>query len=301
MITVSHLTKKYGRLTAVDDVSFGVEAGSVTGFLGPNGAGKSTTLKCIVGLSQPTSGTATVFGRPFVTLSNPAFRIGVLLDASAMHPGRTGRETLITAATVIGTPRARIDEVLELVGLTQAEARRRVGAYSLGMRQRLGVAVALLGNPRTLILDEPANGLDPQGIRWMRTLLRDFADRGGAVLLSSHLLHEVQLIADRVVMIGSGRIVADDTLANLTARHENLEDTFFELTTPTSRAQQGSPQTGQAAAPAHPAPRADSGTRLGQRRQRTPAWPTGHKVEQSRGGGRVARQAEQGPSNMSAS
>lgn len=247
MITVSHLTKKYGRLTAVDDVSFGVEAGSVTGFLGPNGAGKSTTLKCIVGLSQPTSGTATVFGRPFVTLSNPAFRIGVLLDASAMHPGRTGRETPITAATVIGTPRARIDEVLELVGLTQAEARRRVGAYSLGMRQRLGVAVALLGNPRTLILDEPANGLDPQGIRWMRTLLRDFADRGGAVLLSSHLLHEVQLIADRVVMIGSGRIVADDTLANLTARHENLEDTFFELTTPTSRAQQGSPQTGQAA------------------------------------------------------
>ncbi|WP_154561533.1 ABC transporter ATP-binding protein [Cutibacterium porci] len=247
MIAVSHLTKKYGRFTAVNDVSFNVAAGSVTGFLGPNGAGKSTTLKCIVGLARPTSGAATVLGQPFAALPNPASQIGVLLDASAMHPGRTGRETLTIAATVIGAPQTGVDKVLDLVGLTQDEARRRVGAYSLGMRQRLGIAVALLGNPRVLILDEPANGLDPQGIHWIRTLLRDYADRGGAVLLSSHLLHEVQLIADRVVMIGSGRIVADDTLANLTAHHENLEDTFFELTTPASRIPQDSRQRGQEA------------------------------------------------------
>ncbi|WP_130866381.1 ABC transporter ATP-binding protein [Acidipropionibacterium timonense] len=235
MITVTHLTKTYGHLTAVDDVSFTVEPGSVTGFLGPNGAGKSTTLRCIVGLARPTSGTITVLGQPFRSLPNPAAQVGVLLDASAMHPGRTGRETLTVAATTIGAPRARVDEVLELAGLTAKEGRRRVGAYSLGMRQRLGVAAALLGRPQVLILDEPVNGLDPQGIRWMRTLLRDFADRGGAVLLSSHLLHEVQLIADRIVMIGSGRIVADDTLAALTARHEDLEDTFFDLTAVSSR------------------------------------------------------------------
>lgn len=235
MITFTNLTKSYGPVTAVNDISFTVEAGSVTGFLGPNGAGKSTAMRCLVGLAQPTSGTATIAGRRYAELDNPAASVGVLLDASAQHGGRTGRGALGQTATLLGVPTSRVDEALELVGLTGREARTRIGNYSLGMRQRLGIANALLGNPRVLVLDEPANGLDPQGIHWMRGLLRGFADQGGAVLLSSHLLHEVQLIADRIVMIGRGQIVADGTIDELLHEGGDLEEMFLERTASTAR------------------------------------------------------------------
>lgn len=209
MITVTSLTKTYGRaVTAVDDVSFSAATGRVTGFLGPNGAGKSTTLRIMVGLGQATSGTATIDGRLFTDLPNPGREVGVLLDTSAQHAGRTGREVLTLAQRTMGMPRGRVEEMLGLVGLTAVEADRRVRHYSLGMRQRLGIGAALLGDPQVLILDEPANGLDPAGIRWMRDLLRRHADRGGTVLLSSHLLHEIEVVADDLVVIGHGRIVA---------------------------------------------------------------------------------------------
>jgi ABC-2 type transport system ATP-binding protein len=208
MIRIAQLTKRYGAHTVVDEVSFAVDPGTVTGFLGPNGAGKSTTMRMLVGLTPPSRGSAVVLGVPYASLPNPGRRVGVLLDASAQHPGRTGREVLSLGATLMGLPRARVDEILDLVGLTADEARRRVGDYSLGMRQRLGIGHALLADPEVLILDEPANGLDPGGIHWMRGLLRRFADRGGSVLLSSHLLHEAEVIADELVIIGGGRIVA---------------------------------------------------------------------------------------------
>ncbi|MEV4754666.1 ATP-binding cassette domain-containing protein [Micromonospora sp. NPDC049559] len=208
MIAVRNLSKRYGRHAAVDDISFACEPGTVTGFLGPNGAGKSTTMRMICGLTPPTAGTATVNGVPYHRLPNPGRQIGILLDASAQHAGRTGREALTLVARTIGVDQGRVAEKLDLVGLNAVAARRRVRAYSLGMRQRLGIAQALLGDPRVLILDEPANGLDPEGIYWMRGLLRDFADRGGTVLLSSHLLREVEAVADRLVVIGGGRIVA---------------------------------------------------------------------------------------------
>jgi len=215
MITVHALTRKYGDFTAVDDVSFTAQPGRVTGFLGPNGAGKSTTMRVLVGLTPPTSGTAEVAGRRFADLPNPGLTAGVLLDASAQHAGRTGREILTVAARTMGLPTSRVDEILDLVSLTPEEAGRRVRHYSLGMRQRLGIATALLGEPEVLILDEPANGLDPAGIRWMRDLLRGYADRGATVLLSSHLLHEIEVIADDLVVIGRGRIVAQGTKAEL--------------------------------------------------------------------------------------
>ncbi len=208
MITIESVTRTYGHFTAVDDVSFTAEAGRVTGFLGPNGAGKSTTMRIMVGLTRATSGTAMISGRSYVDLPNPGLAVGVLLDASAQHAGRTGREILTIAQRFIGLPRDRVEEMLDLVSLTPEEASRRVRDYSLGMRQRLGIATALIGDPEVLILDEPANGLDPAGIRWMRGLLRDYADRGGTVLLSSHLLHEIEVIADDLVVIGNGRIVA---------------------------------------------------------------------------------------------
>jgi ABC-2 type transport system ATP-binding protein len=189
----------------------------VTGFLGPNGAGKSTTMRVMVGLTAPSSGSATIDGIRFADLPNPGLEVGVLLDASAQHAGRTGREILIVAADTMGLSRKRVDEMLELVSLTPAEAKRRVRNYSLGMRQRLGIATALLGDPRVLILDEPANGLDPAGIRWMRDLLRGYADKGGTVLLSSHLLHEIEVIADDLVVIGTGKIVASGTKEELLA------------------------------------------------------------------------------------
>jgi ABC-2 type transport system ATP-binding protein len=216
VITVTSLSKRYGPLTAVDDVTFSCEQGTITGFLGPNGAGKSTTLRLITGLARPDSGQATVAGCAFARLPNPARVAGTMLDASAMHAGRTGRATLRIAATMTGMPASRADEVLAAVSLGGA-ADRRVGAYSLGMRQRLGLAQALIGNPSVLILDEPATGLDPQGIAWIRSLLRDFADRGGTVLLSSHLLAEVQAIADHLVVISAGKIVARGALADLLA------------------------------------------------------------------------------------
>jgi ABC-2 type transport system ATP-binding protein len=215
MIEVNELSRKYGRLAAVDHVSFTARPGRVTGFLGPNGAGKSTTMRVMVGLTPPTSGSATVLGRRYADLPDPGREVGVLLDASAQHAGRTGRETLRVAARTMGLPLSRVDEMLELVSLTPTEAGRRVKNYSLGMRQRLGIATALIGDPEVLILDEPANGLDPAGIRWMRDLLRGFANRGGTVLLSSHLLHEIEVIADDLVVIGQGRIVAQGTKSEL--------------------------------------------------------------------------------------
>ncbi|MBO1753492.1 ATP-binding cassette domain-containing protein [Allobranchiibius sp. CTAmp26] len=208
MITVETLTKRYGGYTAVDDVSFTVRPGAVTGFLGPNGAGKSTCLRILCGLTPASTGRATVLGRSYAALPNPGRHVGVLLDASAQHAGRTGREVLTLGALTMGLARSRVGELLELVGLSEAEAGRRVGNYSLGMRQRLGIAHALLGDPEVLILDEPANGLDPAGIRWMRTLLRGYADQGGTVLLSSHLLHEIEVVADELLVIGRGKIVA---------------------------------------------------------------------------------------------
>jgi ABC-2 type transport system ATP-binding protein len=217
MISVEHLTKHYGRFTAVDNVSFTAATGRVTGFLGPNGAGKSTTMRIMVGLTRPTTGHVTISGRDYRELVNPGLEVGVLLDASAQHAGRTGREILAIAAQTMGLPKARVGETLARVGLTEDEAERRVRNYSLGMRQRLGIATALIGDPQVLVLDEPANGLDPAGIRWMRDLLRGFADDGGTVLLSSHLLHEIEVIADDLVVIGQGRIVAQGSKTELLA------------------------------------------------------------------------------------
>ena len=215
MISVEAVTKKYGDDLAVDDVSFVARAGQVTGFLGPNGAGKSTTMRIMVGLTPPTRGLVTIGDHRYVDLPNPGRQVGVLLDASAQHAGRTGREVLAIGATTMGLPMSRIDEMLALVSLTEHESRRRLRTYSLGMRQRLGIAHALLGDPQVLILDEPANGLDPAGIHWMRGLLRDYAERGATVLLSSHLLHEVERIADELILIGNGRIVAQGSKSEL--------------------------------------------------------------------------------------
>jgi ABC-2 type transport system ATP-binding protein len=226
MISIEGLTKKYGPTVAVDDVTFTAAAGRVTGFLGPNGAGKSTSLRVLVGLTRPTSGTATVLGRRFADLPNPGLDVGVLLDASAQHAGRTGREILTLSQQLMGLPAYRVEEMLEAVSLTPTEAGRRVRDYSLGMRQRLGIATALIGDPQVLILDEPANGLDPAGIRWMRDLLRGFANRGGTVLLSSHLLHEIEVIADDIVVIGHGRIVAQGTKTDLLAGAGTLVRTY---------------------------------------------------------------------------
>ncbi|MCW2822009.1 MAG: transporter related protein, partial [Marmoricola sp.] len=215
MITIDSLTKDYGRFTAVDDVTFTARPGRVNGFLGPNGAGKSTTMRVMVGLTPPTSGAVTFNGRRFAELPNPGLEVCVLLDASAQHAGRTGREILTIAQRTMGLPRQRVEAMLDRVSLTENEAGRRVRNYSLGMRQRLGIATALIGEPEVLILDEPANGLDPAGIRWMRDLLRIYADQGGTVLLSSHLLHEIEVVADELVVIGRGRVVAAGTKADL--------------------------------------------------------------------------------------
>ncbi|WP_426511876.1 ABC transporter ATP-binding protein [Dactylosporangium sp. McL0621] len=234
MIEVAGLSRRYAGRPVVDGVTFRCEPGTVTGFLGPNGAGKSTTLRMICGLTAPSGGRATVDGVPYRELPDPGRRCGVLLDAAAQHAGRTGRETLALSARLLRLPPARVEAVLECVGLAGAPARRRVGTYSLGQRQRLGVAHALLGAPGVLILDEPANGLDPEGIRWMRRLLREHADAGGTVLLSSHLLAEVERVADRLVVIAGGRIVAEGTPAQL-AGGGDLEDSFLRLTGGTSR------------------------------------------------------------------
>ncbi len=224
MIEAEGLSKRYRSQPVVQDVSFSCEPGTVTGFLGPNGAGKTTTLRMICGLSEPDAGTARVLNRPYRDLPNPGLRIGVLLDASAQHDGRRGREALALSALTIGVAPDRVDAALTRVGLDARAARKRVRHYSLGMRQRLGIAHALLGDPEVLILDEPANGLDPEGMRWMRMLLREFAERGGTVLLSSHLLHEVEAIADQLVIIRGGLIVARGASAELLARAGTLVD-----------------------------------------------------------------------------
>ncbi len=213
---MEHLTKRYGGRAVVDDASFICLPGQVVGFLGPNGAGKSTTLRVLTGLTAADSGVARIDGYQYRDIPNPARQVGTLLDAAGFHNGRAGRATLQLRASAMGLPDRRVDEMLELVGLTIAEAHQRIGTYSLGMRQRLGVASALLGEPSVLILDEPVNGLDPAGIHWMRGVLRGFADAGGTVLLSSHLLHEIELIADHIVVIGQGRVMAQGPTESLT-------------------------------------------------------------------------------------
>ncbi|GAB3073463.1 ABC transporter ATP-binding protein [Corynebacterium aquatimens] len=207
MIEVSGLTKQYGQVRAVDDLSFTVKPGVVTGFLGPNGAGKSTTMRMIVGLDNPTAGTALIDGRPYRELDNPIHKVGTLLDAKAVHPNRSAYRSLLWQAQAAGLPSSRVDEVLSLVGLTSV-AKKKAGGFSLGMGQRLGIASAMLGDPEVLILDEPVNGLDPEGIRWVRELLKSFAAEGRTVLVSSHLLAEMAQTADELIVIGRGRLVA---------------------------------------------------------------------------------------------
>lgn len=228
-IVVSGLTKRFGRVTAVQDLSFTAEPGSVTGFLGPNGAGKTTTLRMLVGLAAPDAGAATIGGGAYTTAPEPGRVAGVVLEAAGFHPGRSGRDHLRIYCTACGYPLSRADEVLELTGLTGA-GDRRVRGYSLGMRQRLALATALLGDPGVLILDEPANGLDPEGIAWLRRLLQDYARQGRTVLFSSHTLPEVEQLAEQVVIISRGRLVRSGPLAELTAGQGGLEQVFLSLT-----------------------------------------------------------------------
>ncbi|CAA9424990.1 MAG: Efflux ABC transporter, ATP-binding protein [uncultured Quadrisphaera sp.] len=216
MIDVQQLTKRYGAKTAVEELSFTVPAGQVTGFLGPNGAGKSTTMRMIMGLDRPTSGRATIDGRSYAEHRAPLRAVGALLEAKAVHPGRSARDHLLSLARTHGLPRARVEEVLHTVGLHDV-AGKRVGAFSLGMGQRLGIGVALLGDPQTIILDEPVNGLDPDGVLWIRTLLRSLAAEGRTVLISSHLMSEMALTAEHLVVVGRGRLLADTTVAELIA------------------------------------------------------------------------------------
>lgn len=215
------LTKRYGTVLAVDNLSFKLAPGTITAFLGPNGAGKTTTLRMLLGLARPTSGHATIFGRPYVKLDRPATRVGAVLEATDFHPGRSGRDHLLTLSRAVGLPDSRVNEVLELVEL-QESAKRRVKGYSLGMRQRLGLASALLGDPDLLILDEPANGLDPEGVRWLRDFLRSYASRGRTVFVSSHVLAEVAQTVDQVLIINHGRLVTESSLQDLTARVGDL-------------------------------------------------------------------------------
>jgi ABC-2 type transport system ATP-binding protein len=217
VVVAESLTKRFGKVLAVDDLSFELESGTITGFLGPNGAGKTTTLRMLLGLAAPSSGRALVFDRPYADLDHPALRIGAVLEATDFHPGRSGRDHLRMLGLAVGVSDARIDEALALVELTDA-ARRRVKGYSLGMRQRLGLAAALLGEPELLVLDEPANGLDPEGVRWLRDFLRSFAAEGRTVLVSSHVLAEVAQTVDQVLIISRGRLVIESSLEDLTAR-----------------------------------------------------------------------------------
>jgi ABC-2 type transport system ATP-binding protein len=229
VVDVRSLTKRYGEVNAVEALSFSLEAGTVTGFLGPNGAGKTTTLRVLLGLAEPTSGEALVFGRRYRELDQPARRVGAVLESNDFHPGRSGRDHLRALALAAEIPSSRVEEVLELVEL-DAAAGRRVKTYSLGMRQRLGLAAALLGEPELLVLDEPANGLDPAGVHWLRTFLRRFAEEGGTVLVASHLLAEVAQTVDRVLIIDRGRLLAGGRLDELAGRGQTLEDAYLELT-----------------------------------------------------------------------
>jgi ABC-2 type transport system ATP-binding protein len=233
VLAVRSLTKRYGRVVAVDDLSFALAHGTITGFLGPNGAGKSTTLRLLLGLAEPTAGQALVFGRRYRDLDEPARRVGAVLESNDFHPARSGRNHLRALALAARISFARVDEVLELVELTTA-AGRRVKTYSLGMRQRLGLAGALLGDPDVLVLDEPANGLDPAGVHWLRSFVRRFADRGGTVVISSHVLAEVAQAVDQVMIIDHGRLLADVPLAELIGAGKTLEDVYLELTVRTA-------------------------------------------------------------------
>ncbi|MDT5032320.1 MAG: type transport system ATP-binding protein [Actinoplanes sp.] len=214
MIETRQLTKRYGDKTAVDGVDFTVRPGAVTGFLGPNGAGKSTTMRMIIGLDAPTSGTVTVNGRRYARNPAPLHEVGALLEARSIHPGRSAFDHLMTLAYTHGISRARVNEMIELTGL-QSVARKRAGAFSLGMGQRLGIAAALLGDPQTVMLDEPVNGLDPEGVLWIRTLLTGLAAEGRTVFVSSHLMSEMALVADRLIIVGRGRVLADTTVQDL--------------------------------------------------------------------------------------
>ena len=218
MIELAGLTKEYGTRVAVDDLTVTIQPGRVTGFLGPNGSGKTTTMRCVLGLARPTSGTATVLGRPYRELAQPMRRVGALIDPRARHAGRTAYRHLLALAQSNRLPRARVDEVIDLVGL-ESVADDRVRGFSLGMGQRLGIAAALLGDPDVLLLDEPVNGLDPEGIRWVRELLRGLADEGRTVLVSSHLMSEMEDTADHLVVLGRGRLLADVPMADLLGAH----------------------------------------------------------------------------------
>lgn len=228
-IEIHQLTKRFGAVTAVNDLSFDVEPGTITGFVGPNGAGKTTTLRTLLGLVHPTSGAALINGVPYQNLRHPGFVVGAALEASGFHPGRTARDHLRMLAIPDGIGSARVDEVLSTVDLRDV-AHRRVGGFSLGMRQRLGLAAALLGDPPILVLDEPTNGLDPMGVHWLREFLRAHTHRGGTVLVSSHLLAELALAADRVVIVRAGRLVKHGTLDELTAGYQDLESAVLALT-----------------------------------------------------------------------
>jgi ABC-2 type transport system ATP-binding protein len=229
MIEARGLSKRYGATVAVDGLSFDVRPGMVTGFLGPNGSGKSTTMRLILGLDAPDAGQARIGGRRYRDLRWPLREVGALLEATAFHPGRSARAHLSALAASNCLPRSRVEEVLGLVGLAAA-AGRRAGKFSLGMGQRLGIAAALLGDPGVLLLDEPVNGLDPEGIRWIRNLLRSLAAQGRTVFVSSHLIGEIDRTADHVVVIGRGRLLADTSVAELSARSASLEEAFFDLT-----------------------------------------------------------------------
>ncbi len=217
MIEAAHLTKRFGAKTAVDDLSFTVAPGAVTGFLGPNGAGKLTTMRLILGLDLPTGGSVTVNGRRYADYRAPLHEVGALLEARSAHPGRSARNHLLALAATHRIPRSRVDELIGLVGLDQV-ARKRAGSFSLGMSQRLGIAAALLGDPATLLLDEPVNGLDPEGIRWIRNLLRELAAEGRTVFVSSHLMNEMAVTADRVIVVGRGRLIAEESVTALLGR-----------------------------------------------------------------------------------
>ena len=229
MIEARGLVKRYGHTTAVDNLSFDVRPGTVTGFLGPNGAGKSTTMRMLLGLDRADAGTARVNGKNYHDLRWPLREVGALLEAKAFHPGRSARAHLTALAVSNGIPRRRVNDVLEITGMQKA-AERRAGKFSLGMAQRLGIAAALLGDPAVLLLDEPVNGLDPEGIRWIRGLLKNLASHGRTVLISSHLISEVAQTADQLIVIGQGRLLAQTTVAELSARSSSLEEAFFQLT-----------------------------------------------------------------------
>jgi ABC-2 type transport system ATP-binding protein len=229
MIEARGLVKRYGSTIAVDNLSFDVMPGTVTGFLGPNGAGKSTTMRMMLGLDRPDAGSVRIGGKSYHDLRSPLREVGALLEAKAFHPGRTARSHLNALAVSNSIPTTRVSEVLAITGLEKA-ADRRAGKFSLGMCQRLGIAAALLGDPAVLLLDEPVNGLDPEGIRWIRNLLKNLAAQGRTVLISSHLISEVAQTADRLVVIGQGRLLAQTTVAELSARSNSLEEAFFALT-----------------------------------------------------------------------